>query len=86
MKKFRDYDDFNQRIPKSKKFDDFESIRAFNPLYVTQAEFVEMQKSLESQLKEQTTVLEQLLLELKQMKLHLASLSGETIEPKDAEE
>ena len=49
-------------------------------LYVTKGEFEDMQTELREQLEEQTTVLEQALLELKQVKLHLASLSQEDID------
>jgi len=54
--------------------------------YITREEFEDMQTELKEQLEEQTTVLEQALLELKQIKLHLADMSDEDISPEDAEE
>ena len=51
--------------------------------YVTREEFDTMQTELKEQLEEQTTVLELALIELKQVKLHLASLSGEDITDDD---
>ena len=51
--------------------------------YVTKEEFESMQTELKEQLEEQTTVLEQALLELKQVKLHLASMSQEDITEDD---
>ena len=58
---------------------------AFTILYVTKEEFEEMQTELKEQLKEQTTVLEQALLELKQVKLHLAAISGQNTDEDDVE-
>lgn len=88
MKRLIDVDEFGQGIPKSKKMSDLESHRLLvvGVKYVTKEEFNTMQTDLKNQLAEQTTVLEQALLELKQVKLHLASLSGENIEAKDVEE
>lgn len=57
----------------------------FTGSYVTREEFNEMQTELKEQLEEQTTVLEQTLLELKQVKLHLAAISQENIEEDDVE-
>lgn len=90
MRRLVDFDEYNQPIPKNKPFKSLESgeleqRRIRDPKYVTQEEFTEMQESLKEQLAEQTTVLQQLLLELKQSKLHLASLSGEDIDSEDIE-
>jgi len=54
--------------------------------YVLREEFTTMQTDLKEQLGEQTTVLEQALIELRQIKMHLASLSDEVIEPGDGED
>ena len=88
MKRLIDVDEFGQGLPKNKKMSDLESHRLLTVgiKYVSKKEFSDMQTDLKNQLAEQTTVLEQALLELKQMKLHLASLSGEHIEPGDVED
>jgi len=76
-----------QGRPASKIIKDLDSGRSKGiPInYTTIKEFEEMQIELKEQLEEQTTVLEQTLLELKQIKLHLASLSDEDIEDDDVE-
>ena len=75
-----------QGRPLTKQVADMGSSRpVFITLYVTKEEFESMQTELREQLEEQTTVLEQALLELKQMKLHLASLSQEDIKEDDVE-
>ena len=88
MKRLIDVDEFGQGIPKNKKMSDLESHRLLvvGVKYVTREEFKDMQTDLKNQLEEQTTVLEQVLLELKQMTLHLASLSDESVEAKDVED
>ena len=86
MKRISDYDEFGQGIPKNKKMGSLSSSRLRVPGYVTQEEFVQMQKDLEAKLEEQITVQEQTLIELRQIKLHLASMSDENIEPEDVED
>lgn len=86
MRRLFDIDIRRQAKPQNKEMTDTGTRKILAPGYVTQVEFDEMQIELREQLEEQTTVLEQALLELKQMKLHLASMSQEDIEPGDVEE
>ena len=51
-----------------------------------QEENVALQELLDKLLNEQIQKLQQMLIELKQMKLHLAGLSGENIEPDDVDD
>ena len=86
MKRLSDYDEYGQGIPKSKKMGGLGSPVVRVAGYVTQEEFDKMHEDLTKQLKEQTSVLEKILDELKQTKLHLASISDEDVESKDTEE
>ena len=75
-----------QGRPLTKQAMDMGSNRpTFIALYVTREEFEDMQTELKEQLEEQTTILEQAVLELKQVKLHLAAISQENIEEEDVE-
>ena len=79
--KFVEFYEDKQGRPTTKQTADMGSNRpAFVALYVSREEFNEMQIELKEQIEEQTTVLEQTLLELKQIKLHLASMSQEDID------
>ena len=86
MKRLRDYDEYRQGIPKHKPFPSLGERSARNPLYVTTKEFEDMQIELTEKLAEQTQLQEQLLIELKQIKFHLAVLSEETVESSDVGE
>lgn len=83
MRRLKDYDEYRQGIPKNKPVEAGLTSGGRNPLYVTTQEFEDMQTELEQKLDEQVTVLEKALEELKIIKLHLASMSGETIEEVD---
>ena len=87
MKKLRDYDELEQGIPKNKKMSDLETgrLHVVGVQYVKQEDFDELQESLKNQLNEQATLLEQQLIELKQIKLHLASMSDEPITEEDVD-
>ena len=88
MKKLHDVDEFSQGIPKNKKMSDLETGRLYvvGVQYVKMEEFLEMQADLKSQLEEQKTVLEQLLIVLRQANMHLASMSDANVEAGDGEE
>lgn len=87
MKKLADYDEFQQGIPKNKKMGDLETRRlhVVGVQYVTQEDFLKMQDELKRQLEEQATILRRTLIELQQIKLHLASMSNAAIDEADTE-
>ncbi len=84
MKRLNDYDEYEQGVPKNRPLYKKSSSRARDYRYVTTEEFEDMQTELRKKLEEQVTVQEQMLLELKQVKLHLASISDQTVEDDDA--
>ena len=88
MKRLVDIDEHSQGIPRNKKMSDLETgrLHVVGVQYVKQEDFEQMQTDLANQLKEQTAVVEQTLIELRQIKLHLASVSDETTEAGDGEE
>ena len=88
MRRLSNYDESRRGIPYSKPLTDLGTGRLHikGVTYVTTEEFNQMQTDLKEQLSEQTTALEQALIELRQIKLHLASMSGEDIEPEDTED
>jgi len=88
MRRLSNYNEFRRGIPYSKTLTDLGTGRLHikGVMYVTAEEFSQMQTDLKNQLEEQTTVLEQALIELRQVKLHLASLSGENIEQEDVDD
>lgn len=86
MRRLRDYDEYRQGQPKNKPIETGLTSGGRNPLYVTTQEFEDMQTELKVKIDEQVTILERVLNELRQMKLHLASLSGETTETEDGED
>ena len=79
MKRLNDIDEFQQSVPRRRRYVDIGTGRIIprGIRYVSWEEFVEMQRELREQLEIQATILTQTLLELKQIKIHLASLSDE---------
>ena len=88
MKRLHDYDEFQQGIPRNKKMADLETgrLHVVGVNYVKLEDFLEMQEDLKNQLEEQKTVLEQLLIVLRQANLHLASMSDANVEAGDGED
>ena len=86
-KKRADYDPFEQAKPRNKEFPDFGTgrIRTVGVQYTTRKEFIELQAELEEKINKQTDVLVKALVELQQIKLHVAALSGEPIDAEDVE-
>ena len=86
MRRLSDFDEYSQAKPKNKPLSGSGSQIQRDANYVTVTEFEDMQTELKNQLAEQVTLLAQILSELRQSKAHLASLSGEQVEPEDVEE
>ena len=88
MKRLTDFDEHSQAIPKARVLVDKGTgiVHTTGIVYVRQEEFLEMQEDLRKQLEKQATILEELLIELRQSKLHLAAMSGEDIELEDTED
>lgn len=88
MKRLHDYDKFSQGIPRNKKMSDLETgrLHVVGTTYVKLEDFEKLQTDLAEALDKQEAILEQALRELRQMKLHLASLSDANIEAGDGED
>ena len=88
MKRLHDYDRFSQGIPRNKKMSDLETgrLHVVGTTYVKLEDFKELQDNLTEMLDKQETTLEQMLDEIRQLKMHLASMSDATTESGDGEE
>uniref|UniRef100_A0A6M3IGD0 Uncharacterized protein n=1 Tax=viral metagenome TaxID=1070528 RepID=A0A6M3IGD0_9ZZZZ len=88
MKRLTDYDEYNQALPKNKRLLDRETGRTFitGAQYADLGEFLALKTLLEETIEVQNNLLEQMRIELVQIKLHLAAMSNEPISEEDVDD
>lgn len=86
-KRLADFDEYQQGIPINRKMVDLETgrVHVVGATYVTREEFIQLQTELETKINQQIDILAKALIELQQIKLHVAALSGEHIDETDVE-